>query len=438
MADLSTSVAGVKMPSPIGVASTSPWNWFYPAGSLDKWVDWNKRLVDQGAGFFVTPSMGWSKKAKPYSQWYWHACVQKAEPDGLWVNTQKENLADMDDGLEELEALRKALPAEVPIIGSIISPSPDPEIYRKNAKSMESAGADMIELNGGCPLRVGEKPPGTPYVKGEEFGMMLGVAPELVKPVIKAMTESVKIPVGIKLTPMAGYPGLLTVASAAINAGAKYLLTTHSTLGLPPPDIHNGGTSTWPAREHWQMGNYVSGFIGGQANRNQGLFYTMLASSIFPNVDRFGGSGVMTMEHAAQLIMLGANGVQVCAGFIQKGRTFLGRMVKSLNSYMDQYGYKTIEDFRGLGLRHVRGFEDDAKAFGELRLVSATDENKCDGCGICADTLCPARYMENGLAMVREEDCSLCGLCAAICPRGAVYFAPSRSLLAERRDTRPY
>lgn len=58
----------------------------------------------------------------------------------------------------------------------------------------------------------------------------------------------------------------------------------------------------------------------------------------------------------------------------------------------------------------------------EIALVRAVaDEQRCSGCGLCAE-ICSygAITMKNRIAVVNEMDCRGCGACAAICPSSAV------------------
>ena len=68
MADISTTVAGIKMRSPIGAPSLAPVNWWYPAGPMEKIVDWHKRCIDHGAGFVYTPSCLPGEESQPIRQ----------------------------------------------------------------------------------------------------------------------------------------------------------------------------------------------------------------------------------------------------------------------------------------------------------------------------------------------------------------------------------
>ncbi len=56
--------------------------------------------------------------------------------------------------------------------------------------------------------------------------------------------------------------------------------------------------------------------------------------------------------------------------------------------------------------------------------VSTVDASKCDGCGICADDLCPFNAIsldeEANIAVIDFEKCLGCGVCDSICPTGAL------------------
>jgi ferredoxin len=57
---------------------------------------------------------------------------------------------------------------------------------------------------------------------------------------------------------------------------------------------------------------------------------------------------------------------------------------------------------------------------GASSLVAVVDSQKCTACGVCAD-VCPAGAIQvNNVAEVDREKCTGCGACVAQCPRAAL------------------
>jgi isopentenyl diphosphate isomerase/L-lactate dehydrogenase-like FMN-dependent dehydrogenase len=67
----------------------------------------------------------------------------------------------------------------------------------------------------------------------------------------------------------------------------------------------------------------------------------------FPGRSISGIGGVETGDDAAQFILLGASTVQVCTGVMIHGYSVVKELCRGLSAFMDQHGFKSIEDFRG-------------------------------------------------------------------------------------------
>ena len=60
------------------------------------------------------------------------------------------------------------------------------------------------------------------------------------------------------------------------------------------------------------------------------------------------------------------------------------------------------------------------------KAVAVVDSEKCTGCGICAD-VCPAGAIEvNEQAVVNDEACTGCAVCVSECPNGAIILAQKK------------
>jgi dihydroorotate dehydrogenase/NAD-dependent dihydropyrimidine dehydrogenase PreA subunit len=426
-------MGGLKLKAPFGASSLSALNFWYPAGPLQQWVDWHKRCVDAGAGFIYLPSIiPAMRDALPVRRNHVgnYVRIGSRESDGYLAVSRNVCQLTREPTRRLVDALKKALPADIPIVGNIVVPSGKSEMYAELAKELESSGVDIIEVNTGCPCESMRKFDETPD-PAEKYGLFMGSLPSLAQPIVQATVEAVKVPVGVKLTPQAGYPGMLVVGEACIKAGAKYLLTGHMPLAFGPFDIWDGGKPLFPVLKHVNA-NLIGGYGGGEAIRVINNFHTVSACMFFPEADIWAGGGIIKGEHVVEAIMLGAKAAQTASGVMLHGVSQLKRATKFLENYMDQCGYKTIEDFRGLALKYVKQSEaafDEAEA---VALAARVDAAKCGGCGTCCEIICPCIEMKDGTAHVIEENCAACGLCILVCPKGAIAMKESALTIGQR------
>src|SRR5436190_23623609 len=78
----------------------------------------------------------------------------------------------------------------------------------------------------------------------------------------------------------------------------------------------------------------------------------------FPGRTVSGIGGVETGEDAAQFILLGADTVQVCTGVMIHSYKMIHELNRGLSAFMDQHGFKTLEDFRGHSLQYFTTHAD--------------------------------------------------------------------------------
>ena len=88
---------------------------------------------------------------------------------------------------------------------------------------------------------------------------------------------------------------------------------------------------------------------------------------------------------------------------------------------MEEQGYNSIDEFRGLGLKYIAEMGEVQKEFKAQvgKLIARTDEDKCvgpDSCDICLDAFCLATYEEDGKVKIDPKLCCGCNLCVIRCP----------------------
>ncbi len=113
---------------------------------------------------------------------------------------------------ERFRVLTRNLPQEKPLAMQVYGR--DPELCGASARALEQAGADLVDLNCGCPVR---------KAKQSGCGVALMAEPDQVGRIIKAMVASVRCPVTVKmrLGVDAQNRTMIEVAQAAVENGAQ-------------------------------------------------------------------------------------------------------------------------------------------------------------------------------------------------------------------------
>ncbi len=61
-----------------------------------------------------------------------------------------------------------------------------------------------------------------------------------------------------------------------------------------------------------------------------------------------GIGGIASWREAAEFILLGCGTVQVCTAAMHYGYRIVEDMIDGLSNWMDEKGFRTLDDFRGL------------------------------------------------------------------------------------------
>ena len=125
----------------------------------------------------------------------------------------------------------------------------------------------------------------------------------------------------------------------------------------------------------------------------------------------------MKPEHSIEIMMLGAKLPQLCTTFLYNGRKIITQNINFLRKFMKDNRYGSVDEIVGIGQKYIMNTEDID--FYHDRVIAETDTSRCNGCGICVESICLASSIENGTSVVKKEACSGCGLCVAVCKQDA-------------------
>lgn len=440
MQNLSVNLAGVKLRTPVGVG---------PIGSppvrreqltMDVYAEIFFKHIHAGAGFICLPHTihvpdsllrDLEKRARPlparknlprpmiFFKTDERASMNSLPPGGGTVQGAAGAFLHTTAGL--IKKLRENKPKDIPLIANVGGLGFFVETFVAGAMAHEEAGVDLIELNLATPASAQTEL--DQCVEGyleRDFplyppGLFLGDEFNLVERVVREVSRAVSIPVGIKISPETGFPRVIELARRIRDSGGKFITCSNMAITATAPDIYCKGKTVWP-----HLDGSPLAAIGGDWLRP--ITYKQIAciARFVPGIDIIGCGGISKPEHVVESIMLGAKAVEMVSPILFQGRKLLGRDVSFLESYMSDQGYSSVDEFRGIGLKHIKPANELHFIHEGKQLFAQVDPAKCKGCGICADSICLAISMKNGLAKVNNELCIACGMCVAVCPSKAV------------------
>lgn len=329
MADLSTTVNGLKLPNPFVIGSGPPGT---NANVIGK-------AFDEGWGAVIAKTISLeAEKVINVQPRYARLRSRESKEIFGWENIELISDRSFETWLDEFKSLKDKYPDQV-LIASIM------EEYRKDAwceivEKCQDAGVDAFELNLSCPHGLPER----------KMGSAMGVNPDLVEEVTGWVMGVAKVPVWAKMTP--NVTRIEDPTAAALRAGADGIAainTIRSVLGVdlkslrPEPSVEGYTTP----------GGYSCQAIKPIALRICMEVATLIRSD-FPDRSLSGIGGVETGFDAAEFILLGSDCVQVCTGVMKFGYGMVKPMMDDLAKFMDEHGFASIDDFRGHSLQFFR------------------------------------------------------------------------------------
>jgi|Deesub1362A_J573_1020465.scaffolds.fasta_scaffold00016_28 dihydroorotate dehydrogenase (NAD+) catalytic subunit len=301
MVDISTKISGIKLKTPLMLAS----------GILGTAGTSLKRIaVFGGASAIVTKSLG----VEPRSG-HKGPTIVKSIAGGLISAIGLAN-PGYEAFKEELDIAKEG---GVPVIGSAYGFSF--REYIEVAQALESYGASAVELN-------------LSYPNVGKTGAFYGKHTELSYEVVKAVKESVNIPVFAKLT--ANVSDIVKVAKACEEAGVD-AITAITSLEAMKIDVNTGRPV---------LGNKVGG-LSGPCIKPIAL-RCVYAITKEVDVPVIGCGGITTGEDALEFIMAGAQACQIGTGILTRGITIFKKIAREMEEIMEKQGYRNLDEIRGI------------------------------------------------------------------------------------------
>jgi len=393
MADLRSNFLGIKSPNPFWLASAPP---------TDK--EYNVvRAFKAGWGGVVWKTLGEEGPPIVNVNGPRYGAIHGADRRLLGLNNI-ELITDrpLEVNLREIKKVKREWPDRAMIVSLMVPCEEEP--WKNILKHVEATEADGVELNFGCPHGMSER----------GMGAAVGQVPEYIEMVARWCKMHTRMPVIVKLTP--NITNIRHPAQAAARGGAdavSLINTVNSIISIdldnfaPTPTIDGKGSH----------GGYCGPAVKPMALH---MVAEIARDAETRGVPISGIGGITTWRDAAEFIALGCGTVQVCTAAMTYGFRIVEEMKSGLARWMDEKGYRTIEDFRGRAVGNVTDWQ-----YLNLNYITKAkiDQDLCIKCGrcyaVCEDTSHQAIMKEKAGKRhfeVIDAECVACNLCIEVCP----------------------
>jgi dihydropyrimidine dehydrogenase (NAD+) subunit PreA len=296
--------------------------------------------------------------------------------------------------LQEMAEVKRRYPKNV-VIASLMVESKR-ETWHDIVQRAEDAGADGLELNFGCPHGMSER----------GMGSAVGQVPEYCQQITGWVKEKARTPVIVKLTP--NISDIRMPARAAKRGGADALSAINTINSITGIDLN-----TLRPNPNVDGKSSHGGYCGPAVKPIALNLVHEVLSDPQGALPVSGIGGIANWQDAAEFILLGCGTVQVCTAAMHYGYRIVEDMQDGLLAWMEEKGFSTIDDFRGLSLPTVVDWNQLNLNY---QIVARIHEDLCIGCQLCytacwdgahqcihLDRTSPARDTTRTPAMVEAE-----------------------------------
>ncbi len=384
--DLSIDYCGVKCENPFFLSSS-------PVGSN---YDMCAKSLETGWGgiFYKTIGVFIADECSPRFD------NTRKESTSFIGFKNMEQISDkpLEKNLEMMAKLKRNYPDKV-LVASIMGENE--EEWKKLSKLVTQTGADLIECNFSCP-----------QMTSSAMGSDVGQNPELVRKYSEAVSSQTHLPVIAKMTPNIG--NMEIPAIAAIKGGATSISAINTIKAIT--NINFDHLTAMPVVNGKSS---ISGFSGKSVKPIALRFIAQLAQHPeLANVPLSGIGGIETWEDAAEFIMVGSRNLQVTTSIMQYGYRIVEDMISGLSYFMEDKGFKTLDEMVGIALPNIIPAENLQRDF---KIIPKIDEDKCVGCGRCYVSCYDGAHQaidwnEETRRPSINDDCVGCHLCLNVCP----------------------
>lgn len=302
MADLKTTYLGIELKNPLIVG----------ACNLVTDADALKQIEDAGAAAIVYKSLFEEQIQLERAQHDDNLEVYNERHAEMVTLFPKIEHAGPEEHLHALSKVVEQL--DIPVIGSLNCVYD--VTWGEYAQKIAETGVAGLELNFYAVPRDAEKP-------GKEIV-------EQQMAILKKVKHSVDIPVSVKLSPF--YTNILRVITEMDKVGVDGFVLFNR-LFQPDIDIE---------QEELVFPWYLS-------NAGDHRLVLRIAAMLYDNIkaDIAGNTGILTGEDAIQVMLAGADVVQIVTTLYKNGIGYMKTMLNDINTWMDKKEYANIDAFKG-------------------------------------------------------------------------------------------